>query len=165
MSELVVNKERCVGCCSCEIACAVEHSLTRSVFGTISESSPPRKRIFVTAAGGRCLPLNCRHCEDALCVQACPVGAFYRDKDEGLVLHAEELCLGCGLCQMACPFGVISRRAGSKVIVKCDRCPGLSVPACVNACPTGALVYGEAPILENLKRQELAGKLLGSGSL
>ncbi|MBO8128145.1 MAG: 4Fe-4S dicluster domain-containing protein [Peptococcaceae bacterium] len=158
MPEVVVDAIYCIGCKSCEIACAVEHSLSKNLITALFEPTPARKRIFVCAAAGQNIPLNCRHCEDAPCVRACPTGALYWEDE--LVLHARERCLGCGACQMACPFGVITRLPNSKIIAKCDRCPDRVIPACVDACPTGALRFGDPAVLENTRRRQLAEKLV-----
>ena len=158
MPEVVVDAERCLGCKSCEIACTVEHSHSKSLVSAVCEPDAPRKHIFVCAAAGQSIPLHCRHCEEAPCVRACPTGALYRDG--GLVLFAKERCLGCGMCQMACPFGVITRLPHSKIIAKCDRCPDRSTPACVDACPTGALQFRDLAILVDTRRQKLAEKIL-----
>lgn len=157
-TEVVIDFELCIGCKSCEIACAVEHSAGKNLLSAIHEQQRPRKRIFVCAAAGQSIPLNCRHCEDAPCLRACPAGALYREGD--IVMHARERCLGCGACQMACPFGVITRLPNSKVIAKCDRCPDRQTPACVEACPTGAVKFGDPATLENSRRQRAAEKVL-----
>jgi carbon-monoxide dehydrogenase iron sulfur subunit len=53
-------------------------------------------------------------------------------------------CIACGMCVMMCPFGMIARAHspdGKVMALKCDLCPDRDVPACVESCPTGAIVY------------------------
>jgi len=157
LPEVYNDFELCTGCKSCEIACAIEHSTSKDLFGAVFERQYPRKRIFVCAAAGQSIPLNCHHCEDAPCLHACPAGALYRE--ENIVKHAGERCLGCGACQMACPFGVIARLPNSKVVAKCDGCPDRQTPACVDACPTGAVKFGDPSAMEHIRRQKIAQKL------
>jgi carbon-monoxide dehydrogenase iron sulfur subunit len=65
------------------------------------------------------------------------------DKETGLVVHDAEKCIGCWTCIMVCPYGAIKPDTLSKIVVKCDLCPNLEVPACVANCPNEALVCEE----------------------
>ncbi|MGD0154386.1 MAG: 4Fe-4S dicluster domain-containing protein [Thermacetogeniaceae bacterium] len=160
MKEVYVNVNRCLGCKSCEIACAVAHSQTKSLLGAVFEAIPPRKRIFVQAVEQHSVPINCRHCEEAGCVKVCPTGAMQKDVVTGIVSHDRTRCIGCGFCEMACPFGVINRSAGSKIVAKCDRCPGMETPACVTACPTHALLFITSQEVQQKRRQHTAEQLV-----
>lgn len=143
MKEIFVRLDRCVGCHTCEMACAVEHSASKSLFAAIAEKPVPRKRLYVEQVLVHKLPLLCRHCEDAPCVQACRTGATSQDPLTRVVSHNPDRCIGCWMCTMVCPYGVIGRELERRVAVKCDRCPDRDVPACVDACPTRALLYVE----------------------
>lgn len=143
MKEIFVRLDRCVGCHACELACAVEHSASKNLFAAIAETPVPRKRLYVEYALERKLPLLCRHCEDAPCVRACRTSAMSQDAITRIVTHDPDKCIGCWMCTMVCPYGVIGRQLERRIAVKCDRCPDLEVPACVTACPTKALVYAE----------------------
>lgn len=74
----------------------------------------------------------------------CPVDAIRVD-DDGVSHVIEEKCVGCGICGKACPFNAIFINPFKKVAEKCDLCAdrarrGLP-PACVEACPTGAIHF------------------------
>lgn len=154
MQEILVKLDRCLGCKSCELACAVEHSETGELFSAIFEASPPVARVFVEAGEEFNFPLQCRHCEDPRCVKGCISGALYRDDATGLVHHDQERCVGCWMCVMTCPFGVITQDRLQKVALKCDRCPDRDVPACVRACPTKAMTMEEVPAYLKGQRKE-----------
>lgn len=155
MKTVFVNPERCIGCRQCEFACAVEHSESRDPTLAVSESILPRPRIHVTP--GRALntsfPNRCRHCNPAPCERVCPTGAIARHADQDLVLMTPERCIACAMCAMVCPFDAITFHEHANgtparvTALKCDGCPGrISAgrePACVEACKTGALVFGE----------------------
>ena len=160
MKEVLLRPERCVGCKSCELACVVVHSASLSLVGTLSEPSPPAKRIYAGIWEGRKFALNCRHCEYPLSMQVCPTGALSKDKITGIVAHNTALCIGCGMCQVSCPFGIISHPADSKTIVKCDRCPDRAVPACVEACHTQALLFADNEEYMKDKRSAVARQML-----
>jgi Fe-S-cluster-containing dehydrogenase component/DMSO reductase anchor subunit len=98
------------------------------------------------------ISMACNHCKDASCIESCPVNAYSYDGSTGAVLLDESRCIGCKYCNWNCRFEapVFNRNKGT--IEKCNLCVdnicvGLN-PACVNACPTGALKFGE------LKRSE-----------
>lgn len=139
---IFIDMERCQGCKSCEIACAVEHSKSKSLFQAVLEEPRPQTRVQVEPVGQLSAPLQCRHCEDAPCVTVCPTKALEKQGVEGPVLVREELCIGCKWCILVCPFGVIGLSREGKVIIKCDLCFGREDGlACVEACPTKALRF------------------------
>lgn len=141
MKEVFVRQDRCVGCHTCEIACAVEHSESKSLFGAVSERPTPKRRLFVEwVTEDRRFPVVCRHCDDAPCMHACISGAISRTP-EGVTLTDEDRCIGCWTCVMVCPYGVVGRHLEKQRAYHCDRCPDRDEPACVSACPTRALVY------------------------
>lgn len=143
MKQLLVRSEVCVGCKSCELACAVAHSQTRTLFSAVLELEHPKKRVFVETDGRLNVPLQCRQCSDMPCVHACMSGAMHRDPETGLVQVNDKKCVGCWMCVMACPFGAITE-GPAREVVKCDRCRELDYePACVLACPTKALQWVE----------------------
>jgi carbon-monoxide dehydrogenase iron sulfur subunit len=168
MKEVFVDIERCTACKACEIACAVEHSTSKSLFGAIFERPVPQKRVHVEPAYAYAYPVRCLHCGDAPCIAACPNGAMSRDAATGTVLVAEDRCQGCFMCAMVCPFGAISVHTSKRTAIKCDRCPdrvsaGLD-PACVDACPTHAMAFGEEEDLVSEKRLSTAARVAAAVS-
>ena len=160
--EIFVRIDHCTGCRSCEIACAVEHSASKSLFAAISETPVPRKRLYIEAAEDYNIPLLCRHCEDAACVRSCITGALSQDALTRVVSHDADRCIGCWMCTMVCPYGVIGRKKEQRVAVKCDRCPDRDEPACVGACPTQALVFAEEESFVGSVRASAASNLAAS---
>lgn len=173
---IVVNERRCLGCKSCELACAMAHTRAGSLVEALAGGELPQSRIYVEplgaapeGAGGDvplsqlCMPLQCRHCEDAPCMAVCPCGAVYREPDGGPVVLDPERCIGCKFCIVACPFGVIALSRDGKAVVKCDRCKerveGGELPACVEACPTGAIEFREMDEWLTERRREAAGRI------
>ena len=125
---LVFDKNNCMGCHACEIACKQEHSLDvgpRLV--QIIEKSP----YFI--------PIYCRHCVEASCEEVCPVEAISRN-NQGIVLINNDLCIGCKECIEACPFGAMQFNDIKGIAVKCDLCIERILdnkqPSCVSVCPT-----------------------------
>lgn len=141
---ILVDPERCVGCYTCELACAVAHTEADTVIGAVlaGERLQPRNRVVQVDRFK--LSTQCRQCEDAPCVRVCPTGATYRTETYTAV--DQRLCIGCRLCVMVCPFGAIhvatteiygrQKRAAFKCDLCIDRPAG---PACIEACPTKAL--------------------------
>ncbi len=154
-----IDPTRCVGCRSCEIACAIEHSQSKQIFYAIKETPRPRPRIKVVYIWdlGLPAPLNCRHCEQAPCIEVCPTRALRRDEDDAVILDPMK-CIGCLTCAVACPFGVPELDMYNKIMIKCDLCPDRRAsnkpPACVEACPTGALMYGT--VMEVMAKRKAA---------
>lgn len=89
------------------------------------------------------LSMGCNHCLDPDCLRGCPVEAYTKDPVTGIVLHSAEACIGCQYCVWNCPYSVPQFNPERGIVGKCDMCHGrLSdglEPACVNACPDGAI--------------------------
>ena len=161
---IVVNIPKCVGCHSCELACAVEHSLSKNLYQAVSESPRPQKRVEVECYGRTNLPLQCRHCADAPCVRVCPTSALYKQDQGEVVLVDQPKCIGCKWCVLACPFGVITLGFDDKAVIKCDLCLERAgrneEPACVEGCPTGALELATVEEAARSKRREFLVEFL-----
>lgn len=142
---IFVDVKKCLSCKSCEMECVVVHSESGSLLKAIQEEPLPQSRIMVEKAGDFSIPMQCRHCEDAPCVAVCPTKATVKLGDGEPVIVKDELCIGCKLCILVCPFGVLKMNREGKVIIKCDLCIERlkkgEKPACVVACPTGALKF------------------------
>jgi carbon-monoxide dehydrogenase iron sulfur subunit len=172
MRSVLANPERCIGCRQCMYACAVEHSASRDPTLAPFEDPLPRSRIHVEAgpAFGTSFPNRCRHCNPAPCRGACPSGAITRDDGLDVVLVDARRCIACAMCAMVCPFDAVTfhetRTDGATRIVatKCDGCAERvrngGIPACVEACKTGALVYGEINELVRQRRAHRTSILL-----
>jgi Fe-S-cluster-containing hydrogenase component 2 len=146
MSFIVASPTSCIGCRTCEVACALEHVTPGAEF---------HPRLKVMRLDEISVPVMCHQCENAPCVGACPTGALSRGTER--VEADGGRCIGCQSCVVACPFGVISIdvNAGlTPVIVKCDLCGGReNGPACVDVCPTAALGKITAEQLTALQKQ------------
>ncbi|MBU1169762.1 MAG: 4Fe-4S dicluster domain-containing protein [Proteobacteria bacterium] len=141
IKEIFVRKDLCMGCHSCELACAVAHSASKNIYEAMGEHPMPKSRVYVeTVSASVPVPILCRHCEDAPCMHACIAGAIHRTADQAVVTDADK-CIGCWTCVMVCPYGVIGRHLEARKAYRCDRCQDRDQPACVSACPTKALVY------------------------
>jgi nitrite reductase (NADH) large subunit len=139
---LVFRQERCLGCRSCELACAVVHSRTGRLEAALLEELTPRRRVEIAQGQGGPDALRCEQCEDPLCALSCKSGALSRNAGTGALAFDEGRCLGCLMCLMVCPSGVRPDATGDRV-VRCDVCQDRDVPACVEACPTKALGVGQ----------------------
>lgn len=150
MKQIFCQIKKCLACRSCELACALAHSQSKNLAGAVREKTLPKHRIRVELIDekgifnrSRTIAIQCRHCDDPPCLRACITGGIYQDEKTTKILINPGKCVACWSCIMVCPFGVISRDEGLRQAVKCDNCPDLKIPACVEACPTGALVYCE----------------------
>jgi len=163
---ITVEIDKCLACKSCEIACALAHSRSGVLEKAISEHPSPRSRVKVEAAGEMGVPMQCRHCEDAPCITVCPTKAIARQSPESPVLIDQDLCIGCKFCLVVCPFGVIEFSTEGKMMIKCDLCIERLAegrqPACVEACPTNALMLGDDAELAAKKRRAAARELVAA---
>jgi formate dehydrogenase iron-sulfur subunit len=156
----LIDTTKCIGCKACQVAC-MEWNDLRDQIGTnigqyqnphdLSDSSWTLMRFAeVENTKGDLEWLirkdGCMHCADPGCLKACPSPGAIVQYSNGIVDFHEENCIGCGYCITGCPFDIprISKR--DKKAYKCTLCSdrvavGLE-PACIKACPTGALVFG-----------------------
>ena len=143
MKRIYIKEDVCIGCRLCEIYCLVQHSKSKKIIKAYKGEYPkPIPRILVEEKGHVSFALQCRHCEDPPCIDACITGAMYRDKETGAILCDEDKCVGCWMCIMVCPFGLIMRDTeGKKVASICDLCYGEETPVCVANCPNEALEF------------------------
>jgi len=135
------DPERCLGCLACEVACVEVHSPSDHVPRlkvTKGIGTEARFRGYSVPVVPRRFPILCRQCDEPACVTACKTGALWKD-ESGVVRLDRDRCVGCGMCQMVCPYGGVrvDRTAGSAY--KCDACVEHGAPACVKACPVHAL--------------------------
>lgn len=135
---ILADSQKCIGCRTCEVACVVAHQDQQRCELLSPEEFVPR--IQVVKGDTFSTAVTCHHCEDAPCANVCPTGAVRREN--GMIAVEQARCIGCKSCMVACPFGamnVVSRQHQAQAI-KCDLCRHRPEgPACVAACPTGAL--------------------------
>jgi len=132
---LNVDIEKCTGCRTCETVCSLINT---------DRVQPSRSRIKVIRYEKRgeyhnYIPMVCQQCSTPLCMDVCPTNAISRDSVLGAMLVDEQACVGCRICNMACPVGGISIDPVSNVAFKCELCGG--DPECVKYCDSGALSY------------------------
>jgi NAD(P)H-nitrite reductase large subunit/Fe-S-cluster-containing hydrogenase component 2 len=144
MRTLVFKRDLCLACRNCELACSTVHSRSGRLETAIEEDTPPRRRVELVAGKDGVEALRCEQCVDPLCVFSCKSGAIHRDGASGRTVFDESRCLGCYMCLMVCPSGIRPDPA-RHAVVRCDVCAALDLPACVAACPTGALGTAERP--------------------
>jgi Fe-S-cluster-containing dehydrogenase component/DMSO reductase anchor subunit len=144
-----VNLDKCTGCKACVSAChslngLEENETWRDVGTLVGYQRGQAYQQTVTTA--------CHHCSEPGCLEGCPVMAYEKDEDTGIVRHLDDQCIGCQYCTMKCPYDVpkYSKRLG--IVRKCDMCHDrLAVgeaPACVQACPHEAITIRLVDVAE-----------------
>ena len=124
---IVIDPSKCVGCHSCEMACAMKH------FG-VCHPYYSRIRIQEFRNVNTYVPITCQACEDAACIKVCPMNARIR-LESGAVVTDEEKCIGCRACVYACPFGAPVIHPENGKTMSCDLCMDDELgPWCVKAC-------------------------------
>jgi Fe-S-cluster-containing dehydrogenase component/CRP-like cAMP-binding protein len=142
---MVIDMHKCVRCDDCVRACAATHG------------GNPRFRREGQIFDQWMVANSCMHCQDPVCMIGCPTGAISRSIETGSVLINDDTCIGCATCANSCPYSnivmvPIRNKEGNPIIdtaetgqpiikaSKCDLCAGRpGGPACVKACPHGAL--------------------------
>ncbi len=130
--------DKCTGCSICQLACSLAFT---------GGFNPRRARLNIRHKSEHLyhLPVVCSQCENAYCMQVCPVGAITRTT-QGVVQIDAEQCVGCALCVQYCPVDMVHLDPDTQKAVKCELCQG--DPACVAACPAGALEFVSDPLKE-----------------
>jgi formate dehydrogenase beta subunit len=170
------DTSRCTGCRGCQLACKQWNNLpAKQTVNWGSYQNPPtlQSNTYLIMRFQEKADANsvkwffrheaCMHCTDAACVKACPTGALYYSEFKTVGKNIEK-CIGCKDCVAACPFEVPKYDSGANKVLKCDMCESRIAnklePACVKACPTGALKWGEKETMlkiANERVKELGG--------
>lgn len=131
-----VSLDRCTGCKACVSAC---HSLN----GLDDHEVWRDTGVLIAPAWQQTITTACHHCEDPGCMNGCPVGAYEKDANTGIVRHLDDQCIGCSYCVLKCPYDVPKYSKKRGIVRKCDMCHQRlaegEAPACVQACPTEAI--------------------------
>lgn len=131
---------KCIGCKCCIVACNEQNGNPPDInwrrVGEVEGGFYPDTQRFY-------LSMGCNHCLEPSCLIGCPVEAYKKDPATGIVQHNPDACIGCQYCTWNCSYGVPQYNAERGVVGKCDMCYGRLTdgrePACVNACPEGAI--------------------------
>src|ERR1035437_5885099 len=158
---LAFHRDHCLACRSCELACSVAHSESGVLESALAEEFPPRRRVVLASGSDGVEALRCEQCLEPLCAFACKSGALRRDPATGRVTLDDACCVACYMCLTGCPLGIRPDPARDRV-VRCDVCFGRATPACVEACPTGALSAGTPP--DERVRSDFRGHVVVVGS-
>ena len=161
---MLIDVSKCIACRACQVACKAWNDLPGEVtvclgcYDNPHDLSPDTwNRIAfyeIEREGGQVAwlfrPVRCMHCADAPCVRVCPTGALYKDP-LGFTAYDESKCNGCGYCTQFCPYDIPRLKEadlwGKGKATKCTFCQDRAIngliPACAQACPTGAIKYGD----------------------
>ena len=131
---------KCIGCKCCVVACNEQNGNPPDInwrrVGEIEGGWYPKTRRLH-------LSMGCNHCLEPTCLAGCPVDAYSKDPVSGVVLHSADACIGCQYCTWNCSYGVPQYNPERGVVGKCDMCHHRleegREPACVSACPEGAI--------------------------
>jgi formate dehydrogenase iron-sulfur subunit len=163
---MLYDASKCVGCRACQMACKDWNKLPAESTDTAGIYESPRNlsadtwTLIKVAEQGDAWSFGnyqCMHCAQASCVSVCPTGAAAHHGE--LVLIDQAWCIGCGYCVQACPFNVPHKSHTAGTARKCtfcfDRLNSVGLPACADACPTGALTWGQRDQLLPLAKERV----------
>lgn len=131
---------KCIGCKCCVVACNEQNGNPAAInwrrVGEVEGGHYPHTQRHY-------LSMGCNHCVEPSCMIGCPVEAYTKDINTGVVIHSADTCIGCQYCTWNCSYGVPQYNPARGVVGKCDLChnrlgDGMA-PACVDACPEGAI--------------------------
>ncbi len=165
----IIDNRKCIGCHACTVACKAEHDVPLGVNRTwvkyIEKGEFPNTRRLFSV-------MRCNHCDDAPCIEICPVTALFR-RDDGIVDFDKRRCIGCKSCMQACPYDALYIDPESHTAAKCNYCAhrvdiGLE-PACVNVCPEHAIISGDiddplSEIAQLLGREQVTARKVEKGT-
>ena len=153
MKVVFIERDKCLACRNCERVCSFQDTggFRREYTNIWVHFDPANRYIFTT---------TCLQCEDAACLEVCPVGAVRREPGSGAVVVDESSCVGCKMCVDACPFGHMHFDNHRGFAVKCNLCHG--DPQCVKNCMSGALHYADINELAEIKRRTARQAMLQS---
>lgn len=167
MKAILTDVTKCIGCGECVNACKIINNLPSDEPRNWQKNDGLSARNWTSVLnnGKYNVRKQCRHCLEPACVSVCPVGALHKT-ESGAVVYDSDKCLGCRYCMMACPYGIPRYDWDSPTphIKKCILCYDniksgkIDQPACTNACPTGATIYGERDELIKEARKRIASE-------
>ncbi|MFB3921306.1 MAG: 4Fe-4S dicluster domain-containing protein [Terriglobia bacterium] len=147
--EFYVDPSRCIGCRSCESACA--ECETHRGTTMIHVDFIDRPNTIAT------VPMVCMHCDDPTCAKVCPADAIKKGEDGVVHSSIKPRCIACNNCVLACPFGVPKMLAEAEQMMKCDMCYDRTSegkrPMCATVCPSQALAYVPAEAIHSRREK------------
>lgn len=157
---MLIDLTRCIGCEACVLACKEANGLPRET-GTAKLSATTWSAL--ERHQGVAVRRQCMHCLEPACASVCPVGALSKSA-AGPVVYDPDRCIGCRYCMVGCPFGVPKYEWSSNLprVKKCLFCFERQAqgrqPACAEACPTGATLFGDRDALLKEAERRMAAE-------
>ena len=146
---LFVDPEKCTGCLSCEAACSMYND--KSINPALANI-----HIVKLETSGLYIPIVCLQCEKPICESICPVKAIKRDQKTGAIIIDTDVCVGCRLCAIYCPFAGVRINPKNGKPLKCNLCNGDTI--CIKFCEPKAIQYVDATKANMIKRQNAAAR-------
>lgn len=145
---ILIDLMKCRECASCTVECIYPfHPDNNGMNGLLEMAA---------------FQFTCRRCEDAPCVDVCPVEALERNR-HGVMERAENLCVACKSCVAACPFGTIMNHLFEVRKSVCNHChfdESTESLRCIDTCLKGALSFTDQQADEEKYIFELDDRVL-----
>ena len=183
---MAIDLKRCIGCHMCSVSCKSNNNLPAGMLWnrvlTIGgEAIDTASGTYPNDLHMSYLPVNCQHCANPPCVAACPTGASYKRAEDGIVLVDSDLCIGCRMCMVACPYNArsfnwkkpeyaVDFALGDadapehqfNVVEKCTFCVNRlargEAPACMELCSGRARYWGDLDDPESEVNKAMQGR-------
>ncbi|MFT5882973.1 MAG: formate dehydrogenase iron-sulfur subunit [Crocinitomicaceae bacterium] len=159
-----VDLDKCTGCKACVVAC---HSLNGLKENESWRDIGSIRGVVDGVAEQQTVTSACHHCLDPACLNGCPVGAYEKMPDTGIVRHLDDQCIGCQYCSLKCPYDVPKYDKGLGIVRKCDMCHDRlaegEAPPCVQSCPSGAISI-QLINIEDKKAEAMLGGNIVAGA-